>query len=107
MTHHRASPRLVARPGAGAAHARRDSLSVRPRRHIARSMMFIALLFGGLVGGCPVTARTAPVRAESPPPPPPPPPAAVSEPAPAKHPAYLHALTDLRTARAFLARPAN
>jgi hypothetical protein len=26
---------------------------------------------------------------------------------PSKHPAYLHALTDLRAARSFLARPAN
>jgi len=70
---------------------------------MTRSVMFIALLVGGLVGGCTVTARATPVRAESPPPPPPPPPAA----APAQHPAYLHALTDLRAARAFLSRPAN
>jgi tetratricopeptide (TPR) repeat protein len=80
--------------------------------------MLIALLVGGLAGGCTVTAHTTPVRTE-PPPPPPPPPAPVAQPAPpppapppppvaaSRHPAYLHALTDLRTARAFLARPAN
>lgn len=42
-------------------------------------------------------------RADAPPPPPPPPPPAP----PAQHPAYLHALGDLRTARAMLARPAR
>jgi hypothetical protein len=40
------------------------------------------------------------VIVEAPPPPPPPV-------APAGHPAYLHALTDLRTARSFLRRPAG
>src|SRR5512140_867828 len=70
------------------------------------------LLTAVFLGGCAVSARTAPVQ---PAPPPPPPPAATVQPAPppppppppAKHPAYLHALTDLRTARAFLERPAN
>jgi len=59
-----------------------------------------------LLGGCTATVTTpAPVH---PAPPPPPPRAVVIEPAaPAHHPAYLHALTDLRGARAFLERPAN
>lgn len=65
------------------------------------------LLLVALLGGCVVS--TAPARPIPPPPPPqntvvvqpaPPPP-------PAKHPAYLHALADLRNARAFLERPAN
>jgi hypothetical protein len=53
-----------------------------------------------LVAGCAgtVTATTTP---------PPPPPTVVVAPAPEKHPAYLHALTDLRAARSFLARPAQ
>ncbi len=34
-----------------------------------------------------------------------PPPVVVAAPPPSKHPAYLHALTDLRTARSFLSRP--
>lgn len=38
--------------------------------------------------------------------PPPPPPPVVVAPAPSQHPAYIHAMADLRTARAWLARPA-
>jgi hypothetical protein len=64
-----------------------------------------ALLILLVFGGCTATVTTPqPAR---PAPPPPPPPAAVVEPAPQQHPAYLHALADLRAARAFLARPAN
>jgi hypothetical protein len=58
-----------------------------------------------LLGGCTATVTTQPAR---PAPPPPPPRAVVVEPAaPAQHPAYLHALADLRGARGFLERPAN
>lgn len=72
-----------------------------------RSLLALSLL----LGGCTATVATGPARPEPPPPPPPsstvvvqpaPPP-----PSPANHPAYLHALTDLRNARAFLERPAN
>lgn len=49
-------------------------------------------------------ARVQPVVVVAPPPPPPPPPA---EPMPAAHPAYLHALSDLRHVRALLERPAR
>ncbi len=52
-----------------------------------------ALLLGGCTGTATVTATTTT-----------PPPVAV---APAGHPAYLHALSDLRAARSFLARPAG
>jgi hypothetical protein len=63
-----------------------------------RLVSLTALVFCGCV------ARVAPVQ----PAPGPPPPSAQSAPAPAaKHPAYLHALADLRLARAFLERPAN
>ena len=64
-----------------------------------------ALLVLLVFGGCTATVTTAPTRPAAPPPPPPP--AAVVEPAPAQHPAYLHALADLRAARAYLERPAN
>ncbi|HEV7557530.1 MAG TPA: hypothetical protein VGO00_18830 [Kofleriaceae bacterium] len=58
-----------------------------------------------LVGGC---AGTATVTATTPPPPPPPSGGTVVvTAAPEKHPAYLHALTDLRAARSYLARPAG
>src|ERR1044071_9312608 len=58
-----------------------------------------------LLGGCTATVTTQPAR---PVPPPPPPAAVVVQPAaPAQHPAYLHALADLRGARGFLERPAN
>jgi len=80
----------------------------------------LVLLTAVFLGGCAVSARTTPAQPAPPAPPPPaatvqpapPPPAATVQPAPqppppAKHPAYLHALTDLRTARAFLERPAN
>jgi tetratricopeptide (TPR) repeat protein len=63
-----------------------------------RLVSLTALVFCGCV------ARVTPVQ----PAPAPPPPSAQSAPAPAaKHPAYLHALADLRLARAFLERPAN
>ena len=48
-------------------------------------------------------ASTATVEVSAPPPPPPPPP----PPAAAAHPAYLHALSDMRAARGFLERPAG
>jgi len=59
---------------------------------------------------CTASVRTAPARPEPPPPPPPSQPVVVQPPPPpppAHHPAYLHALTDLRSARAFLERPAG
>src|ERR1700733_8481528 len=78
-----------------------------------RPILLTFLLFGG----CVASARVAPA---APPPPPPtatvtvapaaPPPAApMAQPAPppSRHPAYLHALSDLRLARAFLERPAG
>jgi hypothetical protein len=67
-----------------------------------RSLLALSLLFGG----CTATVVTGPAR----PAPPPPTTAVVVQPAPpppAHHPAYLHALADLRNARAFLERPAN
>lgn len=70
-----------------------------------------ALVIALLLGGCFVAAGPPPAR-PTPPPPPPPQTTVVVQPAPpppppAKHPAYLHALADLRSARAFLERPAN
>ncbi len=72
-----------------------------------RSLLALSLL----LAGCTATVVARPA---APPPPPPPPPTAtvVVQPAappppPSHHPAYLHALTDLRNARAFLERPAN
>lgn len=69
-----------------------------------RSLLALSLLFGG----CTATVAAGPVR---PAPPPPPPTTTVvvqaAPPPPSHHPAYLHALTDLRNARAFLERPAN
>jgi len=62
------------------------------------------LLAALLVGGC---AGTATVTATTPPPPPPATATVVVAAAPEKHPAYLHALTDLRAARSYLARPAG
>jgi hypothetical protein len=70
-----------------------------------RSLLALSLL----LGGCTATVAAGPVR-PAPPPPPPPTATVVVQPAappPAHHPAYLHALTDLRGARAFLERPAN
>lgn len=68
---------------------------------MTRSFLALSLLFGGC------TVAVAPAR-PAPPPPPPPTATVVVQPAPpAQHPAYLHALTDLRNARAFLERPAN
>jgi hypothetical protein len=84
--------------------------------------MKLRLLSMILLVGCTATVTTAPPPAQPMPPPPPPaqpappPPVAVAPapppppPAPmppSKHPAYLHALSDLRTARSFLARPAK
>jgi hypothetical protein len=67
-----------------------------------RSLLALSLLFGG----CTATVATGPAR-----PAPPPPTTAVvvqpDPPPPAHHPAYLHALADLRNARAFLERPAS
>lgn len=65
-----------------------------------RSLLALSLLFGG----CTATVVAGPAH----PAPPPPTTAVVVQPAPpGHHPAYLHALTDLRNARAFLERPAN
>ena len=61
---------------------------------------------------CTGTATVQSTGPRQPPPPPPssgPPPTVVTAPppAPSQHPAYLHALTDLRHARGFLAKPAG
>jgi hypothetical protein len=61
----------------------------------------VFLLVGGCAGTATVTATTAP------PPPPPSGGTVVVAAAPEKHPAYLHALTDLRAARNYLQRPAG
>ena len=74
----------------------------------------LALMTVFILGACTATVRTAPAQPAPPPPqpvvvqsaPPPPPPQPMQA-APDQHPAYLHALTDLRTARAFLQRPAQ
>jgi len=72
---------------------------------MTRTLLALSLLFGG----CTATVAAGPAR-PAPPPPPPPTTAVVVQPAPpppAHHPAYLHALADLRNARAFLERPAS
>src|ERR1700684_669533 len=51
----------------------------------------------------PPQPQPQPVVVEAPPPAPPPP----APMAPQQHPAYLHALTDLRSARGYLRRPAR
>src|SRR5450755_1316090 len=74
-------------------------------------LLLASLLFAA-AAGC---AGHATVVAEPAPPPPAPapapraapPPVVVVETSPAQHPAYLHALTDLRHARALLERPAK
>ena len=72
------------------------------------SRLWIASL---LFAGCTATVTSAPPPQGPQPPPPPPanpgPAVVVATPAPQNHPAYLHALTDLRHARAYLARPAG
>jgi hypothetical protein len=65
-----------------------------------RALVLVSLL--GCTGQATVTTTT-PV----PPPPPPSSGTVVVTQAPEKHPAYLHALTDLRAARSFLSRPAG
>jgi hypothetical protein len=79
------------------------------------------LLLAALFAGCTATVATAPPPQNPQPPPPPPPQPTQPQPtpvvvvqqptpppvAPASHPAYLHALSDLRAARGFLARPAK
>jgi hypothetical protein len=71
-----------------------------------------------LFAGCTATVQSAPPQGPQPPPPPPPsggvvvaqpppPPPPAPAAAPQNHPAYIHALSDLRHARAYLARPAN
>ena len=69
-----------------------------------RTLLALSLLFAG----CTATVAAGPAR---PAPPPPPPTTSVvvqpSPPPPDHHPAYLHALADLRDARAFLERPAS
>ncbi|HEY0193485.1 MAG TPA: hypothetical protein VGC42_20350 [Kofleriaceae bacterium] len=65
----------------------------------------LVLIASFALAACTATVRTAPAEPVPPPPPPAAPPPAA---APAgQHPAYLHALSDLRLARAFLARPGN
>src|SRR5262249_44177561 len=72
---------------------------------VEETAMNRVLLLLTLLTGCTATVATAPPPAR---PTPPPPRAVVVEPAPpVEHPAYLHALADLRGARAFLERPAN
>jgi hypothetical protein len=73
--------------------------------------LLLALVVSGCTGAATISSGPPPQN------PPPPPPAAAPAPAPvavapapmppSKHPAYLHALTDLRHARSFLARPAG
>ena len=83
-----------------------------------RSLSLASLLFVGCTAS--VSSAPPPAGPSSPPPPPPPPPGHVATnpnpmpPAPPsppppeqRHPAYLHALSDLRAARAFLSRPSN
>src|SRR5579859_5428022 len=65
--------------------------------------VFASLIFAAGLGlGCTTTVQTQPTTPQ-----PQPQPAVVVAPAPQAHPAYLHALSDLRAARAFLARPAS
>lgn len=70
----------------------------------------ITILFAA---GCTATVRSAPPAEPMPPPPPAPAPAPAPAPMPpppppqGQHPAYLHALTDLRAARGYLQRPAG
>lgn len=74
------------------------------QRHLSHRLVPLLAL---ALTACTATVTARPV---APPPPPPPPSTVVVQPAPpppSKHPAYLHALTDLRAARAFLERPAN
>lgn len=70
-----------------------------------RTLLALSLLFAG----CTATVAAGPARPAPPPPPPPTTSVVVqpSPPPPAHHPAYLHALADLRNARAFLERPAS
>jgi hypothetical protein len=71
-----------------------------------RSLLALSLV----LGGCTATVAAGPARPAPPPPPPPTTTTTVAvqpAPPPAHHPAYLHALADLRNARAFLERPAN
>src|SRR5260221_133211 len=65
--------------------------------------LLIALVVSGCTGAATVSSGPPPANPQQPPP-------AVATPAPmppAKHPAYLRALTDLRVARSYLARPAG
>ena len=66
------------------------------------------LLLASMLTACTATLQTTPVTT-APPPPAPAPTATVvvAQPAAQHHPAYLHALSDLRAARAFLSRPAG
>jgi len=65
-----------------------------------RAMMHIDAAARFINEGVADAQNMRPVVVERTPPPPPPPPAGA-------HPAYLHALTDLRTARSFLERPSG
>ena len=58
------------------------------------------LLLAALLGACTATVQTQPTT-------PPPVVVVAPPPPPANHPAYLHALTDLRAARGYLQRPAG
>src|SRR3569832_28578 len=72
-------------------------------------LMLASLLFASACAGhATVVAEPAPPPpAAAPAPAPAPAPVVVASPAPQAHPAYLHALTDLRHARALLERPAK
>jgi len=62
---------------------------------------FIDFQYRNLPGGGDARVQVWGFRTDGGPPPPPPPPP------PSNHPSYLHALSDLRMARAFLERPSN
>src|SRR5450755_3981656 len=77
-------------------------------RLLLASLLFAAA--AGCAGHATVVAEPAPPPPAPAPAPAPraaPPPVVVVETSPAQHPAYLHALTDLRHARALLERPAK
>jgi hypothetical protein len=77
-------------------------------RLIAASLFSLTVAAAGCTGHATITATTTPAPAPMPAPAPAPAPApVVVQAAPAAHPAYLHALSDLRHARALLARPAG
>src|SRR3569623_635768 len=73
-----------------------------------RLLLASLLIASACAGHATVVAEPAPPPpAAAPAPAPAPAPVVVASPAPQAHPAYLHALTDLRHARALLERPAK